>query len=60
MDSMKRSAETSDRRKSGPLCSAMSMLTFCTNRAGKTLSARQSEILAAAKARPRQEFGKHR
>ena len=35
--SLKRSAEASDRRKSDPFRSAMSMLTFYINRAGKQL-----------------------
>lgn len=33
--SLKRSAEHSDRRKAGPFRSAMSMLTFYINRAGR-------------------------
>ncbi len=36
--SLKRSAESSKRRKSSPYQSAMSMLTFYINRAGKDLS----------------------
>src|SRR5439155_23932315 len=36
--SLKRSAERSKQRKSNPYRSAMSMLTFYINRAGKTLS----------------------
>src|SRR5688572_10102529 len=39
--SLKRSAEHSKRRKAEPYQSAMSMLTFYINRAGKNLSARQ-------------------
>ena len=39
--SLKRSAECSERRKSDPFRSAMSMLTFYINRAGKQLSATQ-------------------
>ena len=35
--SLKRSAETSDRRKSSAFRSAMSMLTFYINRAGRNL-----------------------
>ena len=35
--SLKRSAESSDRRKSSPFRSAMSMLTFYINRAGRNL-----------------------
>jgi hypothetical protein len=37
--SLKRSAEHSERRKSSPYRSAMSMLTFYINRAGRHLSA---------------------
>src|SRR4030095_10034149 len=36
-ESLKRSAESSTRRKSSPYQSAMSMLTFYINRAGKDL-----------------------
>jgi hypothetical protein len=43
--SLKRSAERSSRRKSSPFRSAMSMLTFYENRAGKNLSmARKAKI----------------
>jgi hypothetical protein len=47
--SLKRSADRSRRRKSDPYRSAMSMLTFYMNRAGKTLSAAQRRRLEAAK-----------
>jgi hypothetical protein len=47
--SLKRSAEHSDRRKSDPYRSAMSMLTFYINRAGKTLSQAQHKRLENAK-----------
>jgi hypothetical protein len=47
--SLKRSAERSRRRKSDPYRSAMSMLTFYVNRAGKTLSATQRRRLERAK-----------
>src|SRR5215831_13129536 len=47
--SLKRSAEHSDRRKSSPYRSAMSMLTFYENRAGRTLGKTQRAKLAAAK-----------
>ena len=40
-ESLKNSAEKSDRRKSDPYRSAMSMLTFYINRAGKNLHASQ-------------------
>jgi hypothetical protein len=47
--SLKRSADRSARRKSAPLRSAMSMLTFYINRAGKGLSVEQRARLEAAK-----------
>ena len=47
--SLKRSAEASDRRKSDPFRSAMSMLNFYINRAGRTLPAAQHRRLEAAK-----------
>ncbi|HEX4026374.1 MAG TPA: DUF3175 domain-containing protein [Rhizomicrobium sp.] len=47
--SLKRSAEHSHRRKSSPYRSAMSMLTFYINRAGKDLPARRRRILEKAK-----------
>ena len=47
--SLKQSAEHSDRRKSDPYRSAMSMLTFYINRAGKTLPQAQHRRLEAAK-----------
>jgi len=47
--SLKRSAEHSDRRKSDPYRSAMSMLTFYINRAGHNLSAGQRKHLEDAK-----------
>jgi hypothetical protein len=56
--SLKRSAERSKRRKSGPYRSAMSMLTFYINRAGKNLSARRRRILDRAKGELRKAFGR--
>ena len=56
--SLKRSAEHSRRRKSSPYRSAMSMLTFYINRAGKNLSAAQRRKLEAAKGKLREEFDK--
>lgn len=56
--SVKHSAETSDRRKSSPYRSAMSMLTFYENRAGKNLSADEKEVLEKAKNKLRELFGK--
>lgn len=47
--SLKRSAERSRRRKSNPFRSAMSMITFYINRAGKTLSRQRRARLEAAK-----------
>ncbi|QQS43266.1 MAG: DUF3175 domain-containing protein [Acidobacteriota bacterium] len=56
--SLKRSAESSSRRKSGPFNSAMSMLTFYINRAGTNLTAGEKEKLQQAKQELRQLFGK--
>ena len=56
--SLKRSAETSSRRKTDPFRSAMSMLTFYVNRAGSNLSAQRRRILAFAKDRLRAAFGR--
>ena len=56
--SLKRSAEASDRRKSSPYRSAMSMLTFYVNRAGKELDADQREVLERAKDELRKQFGR--
>ena len=47
--SLKRSAERSQRRKSSPFRSAMSMLNFYINRAGKKLPRERRERLEAAK-----------
>ena len=56
--SLKRSAEHSTRRKSDPYRSAMSMLTFYINRAGKALPAKRKRILERAKDALRGQFGK--
>jgi hypothetical protein len=56
--SLKRSAERSRRRKSAPMRSAMSMLTFYINRAGKNLPARRLQTLENAKDELRKLFGK--
>lgn len=56
--SLKRSAERSRRRKSSPYRSAMSMLTFYINRAGKNLSAGRRRILERAKGELRKAFGR--
>ena len=58
--SLKRSAEQSDRRKSDPYRSAMSMLTFYINRAGRTLPNQRRDRLEAAKDELRRLFGKTR
>ena len=47
--SLKRSADRSQRRKSDPFRSAMSMLTFYINRAGKKLSQSRRAKLESAK-----------
>ena len=54
--SLKRSAERSQRRKSGPFRSAMSMLTFYINRAGKSLSDADRARLKKAKDELRKLF----
>lgn len=56
--SLKESAELSDRRKAGPFQSAMSMLNFYINRAGKGLSADQKQVLEDAKHELRKLFGR--
>lgn len=56
--SLKHSAEQSDRRKSSPYQSAMSMLTFYENRAGKNLGSGEKETLEMAKDKLRELFGK--
>src|SRR5512133_3740269 len=56
--SLQRSAESSQRRKSSPFRSAMSMLTFHINRAGKKMSKEQRERLEAAKDELRALYGK--
>jgi hypothetical protein len=57
--SLKRSAETSDRRKSSPFQSAMSMLTFYMNRAGRNLPAERKHTLDEAKGKLRALFGRN-
>lgn len=56
--SLKRSAEHSERRKASPYQSAMSMLNFYENRAGRNLSKRQRAPLEKAKNKLRQLFGR--
>jgi hypothetical protein len=55
--SLKRSAERSDRLKSSPFRWAMSMLTFYLNRGGKNLSTARKRKLEAAKVKLREAFG---
>lgn len=56
--SLKRSAEASDRRKSEPFRSAMSMLNFYINRAGKNLPKIRLAVLNRAKNELRRLFGR--
>lgn len=56
--SLRRSALSSRRRKSDPYRSAMSMLTFYMNRAGKNLPPRRRRVLERAKDELRRAFGK--
>jgi hypothetical protein len=56
--SIKYSAEHSHRRKASPFQSAMSMLTFYINRAGKNLSVSQKRVLETAKTELRRQFGR--
>jgi hypothetical protein len=56
--SLKRSAEASTHRKSDPYRSAMSMLSFYINRAGKNLPASRKKTLERAKDELRKEFGR--
>jgi hypothetical protein len=56
--SLKRSAERSSRRKTGAYRSALSMLTFYINRAGKTLPKTQRDRLQRAKTELKHQFGK--
>ena len=56
--SLKRSAEASDRRKSPPFNSAMSMLVFYINRAGRHLDAEQKAVLENAKTELRKLYGR--
>jgi hypothetical protein len=56
--SLKRSAEASDRRKAQPFQSAMSMLNFEINRAGRALAAPRRRKLERAKQELRKAFGR--
>jgi putative cell wall-binding protein len=54
--SIKRSAQVSKRRKASPYRSALSMITFYFNRAGKKLSTRKKAVLQRAKVELRHQF----
>lgn len=56
--SLKRSAERSTRRKGTPFQSAMSMLSFYINRAGRELSVTRRRVLERAKDELREQFGR--
>jgi len=58
--SLKKSADTSKRRKSDPFRSAMSMLTFYINRAGRRLPEEQRDRLEKAKDELRVLYGRPR
>ena len=55
--SLKRSAQRSRRRKADPFRSALSMVTFYLNRAGKNLPAGRRKTLMRAKDEVRRQFG---
>jgi Protein of unknown function (DUF3175) len=55
-ESVKRAAEKSNRRKAGPFQSAMSMINFYENRAGKNLSASRKKVLDQSKNELRKLF----
>jgi polyhydroxyalkanoate synthesis regulator protein len=57
-ESLKRSADKSTRRKTSPFQSAMSMLNFYENRAGKNLSKEEKEPLEEAKNKLRKLYGR--
>ena len=56
--SLKRSADASARRKASPFRSAMSMLNFYINRAGRNLPERRLAVLERAKTELRKAFGR--
>ena len=56
--SLKRSAEASKARKGSAFRSALSMLTFYINRAGKDLDKHQKQVLEDAKDELRKAFGR--
>ena len=56
--SLKKSAKASKRRKAPPFRSAMSMLVFYINRAGKNLEPKQKQILEQTKGELRKLYGR--
>jgi len=58
--SLKRSADGSRRRKADPFRSALSMLTFYVNRAGRQLSSQRKRVLERAKDELRRLYGRER
>ena len=59
-DSLKRSSLASKRRRGTPYQSAMSMLNFYINRAGRNLPKTRRTVLQAAKGKLREAFGRPR
>jgi hypothetical protein len=57
-ESLKHSADESHRRKGSPFQSAMSMLNFYINRAGKNLTKTQKKPLESAKNKLRKLYGR--
>ncbi|HYV56753.1 MAG TPA: DUF3175 domain-containing protein [Candidatus Nitrosopolaris sp.] len=57
-ESLRRSAERSRRRKGTPFQSAMSMLTFYLNRAGRSLDTARRRVLDRAKDELRRLYGR--
>ncbi|MDB4999681.1 MAG: hypothetical protein JWR76_758 [Mucilaginibacter sp.] len=57
-ESLKESADKSNRRKGSPFQSAMSMLNFYINRAGKNLTKTQKKPLERAKNKLRKLYGR--
>ena len=58
--SVKKSAEKSKRKKAGPFQSAMSMINFYENRAGKNLGAGQKKVLDKSKNELRELYGREK
>ena len=57
-ESLKRSADRSKRRKATPFQSAMSMLNFYINRAGRNLPDERKRVLIRAKDELRHLYGR--